>query len=207
MGLPPFIGTALAAVICGPLSDYLIIYLSKRNKGVYEPEMRLWVILMFAPFVPAGLLMFGIGLNNGLPWPILAIGLGLVGFGTTPACSISLTYLTDAYTAVRMGTFRNALHPVFRRRETDSLGTIQIIADSMVGVTFVRNSISTIFVFALTPWIVSAGITGFYISFSVIVGTILLGLVIFVVFGRKFRVKSAVRYRHFAKKQIDARKA
>ncbi|KAJ5832290.1 hypothetical protein N7474_000601 [Penicillium riverlandense] len=181
MGLPAFIGTALAAVICGPLSDYLIIYLSKRNKGVYEPEMRLWVILMFAPFVPAGLLMFGIGLNNGQPWPILAVGLGLVGFGVTPACSISLTYLTDAYTA--------------------------IIADSMVGVTFVRNSISTIFVFALTPWISSAGITGFYISFSVIVSTILLGLVIFVFFGRKFRVKSAARYRHFADKQIDSRKA
>ncbi|CAL5871014.1 uncharacterized protein PFLUO_LOCUS5256 [Penicillium psychrofluorescens] len=181
MGLPPFIGTALAAVICGPLSDYLIIFLSKRNKGVYEPEMRLWVILMFAPFVPAGLLMFGIGLNNGQPWPMLAVGLGLVGFGTTPACSISLTYLTDAYTA--------------------------IIADSMVGVTFIRNSISTIFVFALTPWIVSAGITGFYISFSVIVSVILLGLVIFVFFGRKFRIKTAARYRHFAKKQIDSRKA
>ncbi|KAJ5215812.1 major facilitator superfamily domain-containing protein [Penicillium cinerascens] len=181
MGLPAFIGTALAAVICGPLSDYFIIYLSKRNNGIYEPEMRLWVILMFAPFVPAGLLMFGIGLNNGQPWPILAVGLGLVGFGTTPACSISLTYLTDAYTA--------------------------IIADSMVGVTFVRNVISTIFVFALSPWITSAGITGFYISFSAIVSAILLALLIFVFFGRKFRVKFAERYRFFAKKQIDSRKA
>lgn len=109
MGLPAFIGTALAAAICGPLSDYLIIYLSKRNKGVYEPEMRLWVILMFAPFVPAGLLMFGIGLNNGQPWPMLAVGLGLIGFGTTPACSISLTYLTDAYTAVRKMAFPSFL--------------------------------------------------------------------------------------------------
>ena len=117
MGLPAFIGTALAAVICGPLSDYLIIYLSKRNKGVYEPEMRLWAILMFAPFVPAGLLMFGIGLNNGQPWPLLAVGLGLVGFGTTPACSISLTYLTDAYTAVRIGAFWNVLYPYFRRHK------------------------------------------------------------------------------------------
>lgn len=76
----------------------------------------------------------------------------------------------------------------------------------MVGVTFVRNSISTIFVFALTPWILSAGISGFYISFSVVVGTILLGLVIFLLFGRKFRVKSAARYRRYAEKQIDARK-
>lgn len=56
---------------------------------------------MFAPFLPAGLLMFGIGLNNGAPWPVLAVGLGLVGVGTTPASSISLTYLTDSYTLVR----------------------------------------------------------------------------------------------------------
>lgn len=41
IGLPAFIGIALAAVICGPLSDYFIIYLSKQNKGVYEPKMRL----------------------------------------------------------------------------------------------------------------------------------------------------------------------
>lgn len=52
MGLPAFIGTDLAAVICGLLSDYLIIYLAKRNNGVYEPEMRLWVILMFASICP-----------------------------------------------------------------------------------------------------------------------------------------------------------
>lgn len=100
MGLPAFIGTALTAVICGPLSDS-IVYLSKRSKGIHEPEMRLWVVLMFAPFLPAGLLMFGIGLNNGALWPVLAFGLSLVGVGTTPASSISLTYLTDSYTAVR----------------------------------------------------------------------------------------------------------
>lgn len=60
---------------------------------------------MFAPFVPAGLLVFGIRLNNSQPWPMLAVGLGLVRFGTTPACSISLTYLTDVYTAVRISAF------------------------------------------------------------------------------------------------------
>lgn len=102
---------------------------------------------------------------------------------------------------------RYVLRPFFFADEELTLGTMQIIADSMVGVTFVRNSISTIFVFVLTPWIASAGITGFYISFSVIVSVILLGLVVFVFFGRKFRVKSAARYRHLAEKQIDQRKA
>ncbi|THC94568.1 hypothetical protein EYZ11_005967 [Aspergillus tanneri] len=100
MGLPSFIGITLSVLISGPLSDWLILRMAKRNNGIYEPETRLWMILLFAPFVPAGLLLFGIGLNNHLPWPVIALGLGLTTFGTTTGNSIPLTYLTDAYTDV-----------------------------------------------------------------------------------------------------------
>ena len=101
MSLPSWIGSTLGALIVGPLSDWLIVFLARRNHGIYEPEMRLWVIVAFIPFVPAGLFMFGFGLNNGSSWPIVAIGYGLASFGTLPASSLSLTYLTDAYTEVR----------------------------------------------------------------------------------------------------------
>lgn len=105
MGLPSFIGTMASALICGPLSDWMIVRMSKRNGGVYEPEMRLWLMLAFTPFFAAGLLMFGIGLGRGLPWPIVAIGSGIASFGSTPASSISLTYLTDSYTDVSATRF------------------------------------------------------------------------------------------------------
>lgn len=111
MSLPPWIGTTLGSLICGPLSDWLILFLAKRNNGIYEPEMRLWVIAAFIPFVPAGLFMFGIGLNNGAPWPVLAVGYALCNFGTTPASSIALTYITDAYTEVR--PFRTSSEPLY----------------------------------------------------------------------------------------------
>ncbi|RMZ81716.1 hypothetical protein DV737_g2418, partial [Chaetothyriales sp. CBS 132003] len=67
LGLPAFIGTLLAALICGPLSDWMILRMARRNGGIYEPEMRLWMILAFIPFMAAGLLMFGIGVDKGLP--------------------------------------------------------------------------------------------------------------------------------------------
>ena len=100
MSLPPFIATSLSLLIVGPVSDWSILFLAKRNKGIYEPEMRLWVIAAFIPFVPAGLFMFGFGLANRSPWPVLAVGYGLMSFGCAPASAITLTYLADAYTDV-----------------------------------------------------------------------------------------------------------
>lgn len=100
MGLPPFIGTSLASLICGPLSDSIALFLAKRRNGVYEPEMRLWLALAFALFVPAGMFMFGIGLQRGTHWILPALGMGVMSFGAVPASSSALTYLTDSYTEV-----------------------------------------------------------------------------------------------------------
>ena len=100
MSLPSWIGSTLGALICGPLSDWLILLLARRNHGIYEPEMRLWVIVAFIPFVPAGIFMFGLGLNDGSSWLVVAFGYALTSFGTLPAGSLTLTYLTDAYTEV-----------------------------------------------------------------------------------------------------------
>lgn len=60
--LPPFIGSALGFPFGGYLCDKWIMWLSKRNGGIYEPEMRLWFALPMAIICPAGILMFGLGL-------------------------------------------------------------------------------------------------------------------------------------------------
>ncbi|KAF7544101.1 hypothetical protein G7Z17_g10219 [Cylindrodendrum hubeiense] len=100
MSLPRMIGVSIGALIVGPMSDWWIVYLSRRRNGIYDPEMRLWCIIPFLLFVPAGALLFGIGLNNHLSWPIIAIGLALYNIGVTPINSLIITYLTDSYTDV-----------------------------------------------------------------------------------------------------------
>lgn len=100
MSLPSFIGTTLGSLVVGPLSDWSVVRLSRRNNGIYEPEMRLWLMVPFVIFVPIGALMFGIGLNNGLSWPIIAVGYAINSFGVSPISSIALTYITDSYTDV-----------------------------------------------------------------------------------------------------------
>jgi MFS family permease len=62
MNVPPFIGSFLGFFFGGYLNDQSIIWLSRRNNGVYEPEMRLWLALPQAIITPAGILMFGLGL-------------------------------------------------------------------------------------------------------------------------------------------------
>ncbi|KAJ5735497.1 major facilitator superfamily domain-containing protein [Penicillium malachiteum] len=132
MSLPSFIGTSLGVLITEPVSDWAILFLARRNKGIYEPEMRLWVIAGFIPLVPAGILMFGMGLKRGSPWPLLAVGYALCSFGTAPASSVSLTYITDAYG--------------------------EIVADALVAVSFVRNLFAIALVFSLAPWIETVGL-------------------------------------------------
>ncbi|EWY87644.1 hypothetical protein FOYG_09046 [Fusarium oxysporum NRRL 32931] len=178
MSLAPFIGSSLGTLISGPLSDWLILFLAKRNHGTYEPEMRLWIIAVFAPFVPIGMILFGVGLNSGWPWPILVIGYGMCSFGTAPAGTIAQTYITDAYT--------------------------EIVGDAMFAVTFTRNICSTTFTFALPPWIAAAGLQNVFITMGVLITAILFGSGIFVAFGKRFRYRYRKTYRKFVARQFDA---
>lgn len=101
MNLSPFIGTTLGSLISGPLSDKMILRLAKRNKGIYEPEMRMWMFVPFIPFQVAGAFWFGYALQGGQSWVAVAMAWGICSFGSAPISSIALTYMTDAYNEVR----------------------------------------------------------------------------------------------------------
>lgn len=96
MRISNLVGILLGSLAGGIISDKIIIYAARRNRGVFEPEFRLWSIVPFVLFVPAGAIMYGIGLNNGASWPIIAVGLALYNAGVSPISSITITYLTDS---------------------------------------------------------------------------------------------------------------
>lgn len=64
LNLPTLIGCILGGFFGGQLSDYSIIWLARRNGGLYEPEMRLWLALPSLLITPAGYLMFGLSIAN-----------------------------------------------------------------------------------------------------------------------------------------------
>lgn len=59
MSLGPFIGNLIGSVYGGVLGDWSIKFFSRRNKGFYEPEMRLYILHLPALVMAGGLIMFG----------------------------------------------------------------------------------------------------------------------------------------------------
>ena len=55
---------------------------------------------------------------------------------------------------------------------------LQIVGDSLVALTFVRNMLSTIFVFAMVPWVQSVGMANVFVSHSVAPDAVSFGLLL-----------------------------
>ena len=180
MNLPPFIGTFLAFFVGGFLNDYSILWISKqKTKGVYEPESRLWMALPCAPVMTAGILMFGLGLAHGVHWILLAVGYGFFGFAFGVSSDIALSYCTDCYQ--------------------------DIIGDALVGVVFTRNAFSVVVLFTITPWLAGMGIQNMHILTACLAFAILSLPVLFLLYGKRFRLSTRERYRVMAMKQVTHR--
>ncbi|KAJ5207579.1 Major facilitator superfamily domain general substrate transporter [Penicillium cf. viridicatum] len=178
MNLPQFIGVTISSLIIGPLSDEFILSLAHRNRGIFEPETRLWMILSCIPLVVAGALMFGYGIDKSVPWPVVAGGIVICSAGIAPINIVALTYITDSYT--------------------------DILGDSMVGITFVRNSVSTSFIFSLDPWFKAVGVQNVILSMAAIAAFFLLCSLVFLKYGKALRVLTASKYRQLASKQMTS---
>lgn len=59
LSVGPFIGNLIGAIYGGVLGDWSILYFSRKNKGYFEPEMRLYILPIPAVFMTGGLIMFG----------------------------------------------------------------------------------------------------------------------------------------------------
>ena len=101
----PLIGSLIGGLLCGRLTDYLSCYLCKRNQGVFEPEMRLPMTTLPMLVTVPGLIMFGVGLDNGYHWIVIVIGSSLVATGLSAIPSTLQSYLLDSYYAISLDIF------------------------------------------------------------------------------------------------------
>jgi MFS family permease len=179
LNIPPAIGSIIGAVWGGPIVDYVIVKLSQRNNGIYEPEMRLTLFALPGILMPIGVFMYGLTTAEGKAWIIPSIGSGFIGFAIGGTGDIALTYLQDSYT--------------------------EILADALIGVAFVRNIMAMILVFAIGPWFDGMGVYNAFVLLGCISTAFSLLCIPMYFFGKKYRVKRAEKYRYYAAKQFTIR--
>ncbi|KAI1397893.1 MFS general substrate transporter [Hypoxylon fuscum] len=97
VSIASLVGAIVGAFISGPIADWIIKTMSRRNGGIYEPEFRL--VLVAITFLLGGMSFFGFGwsLQKQDPWiaPVIFYGLQYfsVGFMTIAVYG----YLTDCH--------------------------------------------------------------------------------------------------------------
>lgn len=161
--------------------------------------MRFWVFLPFAPFQIAGAWWFGYALQLGQPWPAVAVAWGMANFGQAPISALALTYLTDSYNEVRHDLLGKS------RVQTMLKLSYQVVGDALVSLTFTRNTLSTIFVFSMVPWVNAVGISNVFNTIGAIGAVVLLFSGVFIWKGKHWRHMMRGRYRYYADRQFDPR--
>jgi hypothetical protein len=80
-------------------SDRLAAYLTRRNNGIREAEMRLGVMLPAMLMAPAGLILYGFAAERQLPWIAYFLGVAIEQFSSYFFFTFTLAYAVDSYTA------------------------------------------------------------------------------------------------------------
>lgn len=97
LNIGPTIGGLLASIFMAVISDPLIRYAAKHNKGVYEPEFRLFPMFVCLVFTAVGLRLYGTGLASHWAPPVTAVIHGIALFGILVGAIASSAYILDAF--------------------------------------------------------------------------------------------------------------
>lgn len=84
----------------GVLSDRVVILLARRNGGVKEPEMRLWMLIPCSVYAALGYMLYGWGAQTGAHWITIAIGVGAMISHQVGACAIATAYAMECFPGV-----------------------------------------------------------------------------------------------------------
>ncbi|PHH64240.1 hypothetical protein CDD81_4854 [Ophiocordyceps australis] len=173
MSAGAFIGSICGSLYGGPFVDWAIVRLARRNKGLFEPEMRLYLMPVPSLLMCIGLLVFGITADRGMHWIFPVIGNGLFAFGFGSVADITFTMVIDCYP--------NLVAIIFT-----------VIATG-------RNALSMIGPFSITPWLKRSSVSNVFIIAAFINLGIHLFAIPLAIWGKKSRVAMAPRYYRLSK--------
>ncbi|KAH7162008.1 aldehyde dehydrogenase [Dactylonectria estremocensis] len=161
MQVAAIIGFVIACYGGGYICDVITARLIVRNGGVFVPEQRLISLAPGCLVAPIGCIIVAIACDRSLSWVAIAVGFGMVSFGTVYAPNVAMTYLLDSY-------------PAFAQ-------------EILVAINVTKNLVAFLFLYVAVDWINSQGwIQVYMIMFAVVTLSMLLALPIYL-FGRRAR--------------------
>ncbi|EME39841.1 hypothetical protein DOTSEDRAFT_137260 [Dothistroma septosporum NZE10] len=162
------VGVIAASVYTGYLSDWMAIKLARRNRGIYEPEQRLWAFIICLVVLPASLILWGVGAAHHIHWFGLIVAMCGTAFCNTCGITLSVNYLVDSYPAIS--------------------------GDGMTTVIIIRNTMSFAIGYGITPWLDGLGTQDCFIS-AAFVGMAACAVFLVMVWkGKMFRTRSREEY-------------
>ena len=97
ISLSPFILTIVGELISGPLNDWICVWLTKKNQGIYEPEFRLPLMFVAMILGIVGFFGFGASVEYKTHWtgPVLCFGFANMALVFASTCVFG--YVIDSY--------------------------------------------------------------------------------------------------------------
>jgi MFS family permease len=167
----PIIGAAIASLWSGNAADWIALRLARRNKGIREPEHRLWVLLVSGIMSAAGLITWGVGAYHDAHWVGLVFGLGMLTFGCVTGGSIAVSYNADCFK--------------------------ELAGETTVSVMLIRNTIGFGFSYAITPWWTTHGLQNCFITAGIVSLACTFTFLFMIVFGKRLRRWSIPAYKEY----------
>ncbi|KPM38686.1 hypothetical protein AK830_g7880 [Neonectria ditissima] len=97
MQVAAIIGFVIACYGGGYICDVITAKCIVRNGGVFIPEQRLKSLAPGCLVAPIGCVIVAFACDRSLHWAAIAVGFGMVSFGTVYAPNVAMTYLLDSY--------------------------------------------------------------------------------------------------------------
>lgn len=88
---------SLLGLVAGPFADYISLRATIKNGGIREPEMRIPASFLSIITAPAGLILYGAGIQYRLHWIVPTLGIAFSCWTVVSGTVVALVYAVDSY--------------------------------------------------------------------------------------------------------------
>ncbi|OTA98091.1 hypothetical protein M426DRAFT_123597 [Hypoxylon sp. CI-4A] len=157
------VGAVVSLVTAGPLSDWIAVRRARQNGGVLEAEMRLPALIPYVCVCVVGTVVVAVGDQRAWSWEVIVVlGYTLIGLQMVGVPTIVIAYAVDSYKSLP--------------------------GEVMIAATVVRDTFGFGMILFFNDWVAQSGyIKPLLMMMGITVGFCIIGLCLFIPYGKTFR--------------------